>query len=76
MKIAAKTTRETPKQSRFASQLERCGTESDAARFYQLRICRRALRRISREVGASIADGRIRYREDIVDVWRRLPKPS
>jgi NADPH-dependent curcumin reductase CurA len=30
----------------------------------------------SREVGASIADGRIRYREDIVDVWRRLPKPS
>jgi ribosomal protein S14 len=76
MKIAAKTTREMPKQSRFASQLERCGTESDAARFYQLQICRRALRRLSREVGASIADGRIRYREDIADVWRRLPKPS
>jgi NADPH-dependent curcumin reductase len=29
-----------------------------------------------RDVGAGIADGRIRYREDIVEVWTRPPKPS
>jgi len=29
-----------------------------------------------REVGAGIADGRIRYREDIVDGLDRAPKPS
>jgi hypothetical protein len=34
------------------------------------------LRRIFVRGGASIADGRVRYREDIVDVWRRRPKPS
>ena len=29
-----------------------------------------------REVGAGVADGRIRYREDIVDGWRTRPRPS
>jgi hypothetical protein len=47
--------------------------EADRTRLHQLRLCREHYSDFLREVGAGIAAGRIRYREDIVDGLENAP---
>ena len=58
-----------------ATMREMLTQEPHAARLHQLRVRRRALRRVpARPSADGIADGRIRYREDITDGLENAPE--